>query len=166
MSLSPSRFAAVSLAMLVLTGFRMPAAQSSDGELLYDVRGAFVTAQPDVPSELIAWTDSLVDTSIQATTRSFMLPRAILTVRIGEARHMPVLMGNRYTATVTISVISVLSGEPVAEGAFSTSILRLGKEGAERVLAEKIAARIATEFRLEEPRRSAALTALSGSGRP
>jgi hypothetical protein len=166
MSFSPSRVLAVSLAMLVLTGFRMPVAQPSDGELLYDVRGAFVAAQPDVSSELIAWTDSLVDASIQATTRSFLLPRAILTIRIDETQHTPLLMGNRYSAKVAIRVVSVLSGEPVAEGGFSTSVLRLGKEGAEMVLAQKIAERIAAEFRLEAPRSSAALTALSGDPPP
>jgi hypothetical protein len=156
-----SRIAAVSLAVVLLTGFRMPAKEDVAERMLYDVRGAFVTAQPDISPELIAWTDSLVDASIQATTRSFMLPRTILTVKIGEAKRMPALLGTRYSASVTVKAISVGSGEPVAEGSFETSVLRFGKDGADQVLAEKIADRIASEFHLRDPRRSAVLTALS-----
>jgi hypothetical protein len=156
-----SRIAAVSLAVVLLTGFRMPAKEDAAERMLYDVRGAFVTAQPDISPELIAWTDSLVDASIQATTRSFMLPRTILTVKIGEAKRRPALLGTRYSASVTVKAISVGSGEAIAEGSFETSVLRFGKDGAEKVLAEKIADRIASEFHLKDPRRSAILTALS-----
>lgn len=160
-----SRIAAVSLALVLLTGFRMPEKEDAAERMLYDVRGAFVTAQTDVPPELIAWTDSLVDASIQATTRSFMLPRAILTVKIGEAKRMPALLGTRYSAAVTVKAISVGSGEPIAEGSFNMSVLRFGEEGADRVLAGKIADRIASEFHLKDPRRSAVLTALSENQR-
>lgn len=165
MSFVSSRVVVASLAFVLLTGFRMPEKENAAERMLYDVRGAFVTAQPDVPPDLIAWTDSLVDASIQATTRSFMLPRTILTVRIGEAKRTPALLGTRYSASVTVKAVSVGSGEPIAEGSFEMSVLRFVAEGGNRVLAEKIADRIASEFQLKDPRRSAVLTALSESQR-
>jgi hypothetical protein len=165
MSFSPFRLALAPLAVMMLASFRMPVNEDAAERMLFDVRGAFVTAQPDVPRELIAWTDSLVDASIQSTTRSFMLPRTILTVRIGQAKRTPLLIGNRYSASITVKAISVGSGEPIAEGSFEASVLRFGKDGADMVLAERIAERIASEFRLGEPRRGALVTALSEAAR-
>lgn len=165
MSVNPFRLALAPFAILLLAGFRMPAAEEGGERLLYDVRGAFVTAQAAVPHELIVKTDLLVDTAIQSTSRSMMLPRAILTVRIGETHKIPVLFGNRYSATVTVKVVSVSSGEPVAEGSFETSVLAFGKDVSEAALAEKIADRIASEFSLDAPRRTMA-TALTDSSRP
>ncbi len=165
MSFRPFRIALAPLAVLMLASFRMPATEEAAERPLYDVRGAFVTAQPTVPHELIAKTDILVDAAIRSTSRSIMLPRAILTVRIGEARRRPVLFGSRYSAAVTVKVISVSSGEPVAEGSFEASVLALRGDGTEASLAEKIAGRIADEFSLDPPHRSA-VTALLDGPRP
>lgn len=167
MSLRRFRVAAVlPLAMLMLTGFRMPAAEEQAERMLYDVRGAFVTAQPDVSRDLITGTDILVDSAIRATSRSMMLPRTILTVRLSDTRRSPVLFGHRYSAKVTVKVISVGSGEPVAEGEFETSVMNFGKEPADSPLAEKIATRIASEFQLGRPHRAALLTSLASGATP
>lgn len=153
------------LAVLMLAGFRMPPAEEVAERMLYDVRGAFVTAQPDVPHLLIAQTDILVDAAIRATNRSIMLPRTILTVRIGETKQVPQIFGKRFSASVVVKAISVGSGETVAEGSFETSVRVFGNDGAEASLAERIAERVASEFRLEAPRRSAVVTAFE-SRRP
>lgn len=153
------------LAVLLLASFRMPANEEQAERMLYDVRGAFVTAQPTVSHELIVKTDMLVDNAIRSTSRSIMLPRAILTVRIGEAKKAPVLLGSRYSATVTVKVVSVSSGEPVAEGAFEASVFSFGKDITDAALAERIADRIADEFRLDAPGR-ATVTALVGASGP
>ncbi len=166
MSFRPFQIAVLPLAMLMLTGFRMPDANEDVERLLYDVRGAFVTAQPDISRELITQTDLMVDAAIQATSRSIMLPRTILTVRISRTARLPVLFGNRSTASVTVKVVSVGSGEPVAEGSFDVSALTFGKANADALLAEKIADRIADEFRLQMPRRRAVVTALVESHGP
>jgi hypothetical protein len=166
MSFRLYRLAAVPLTVLTLAGFRMPVDGDMSERLLYDVRGAFVTAQPEVSRDLITRTDLLIDTAIRATTRSVMLPRTILTVRIGEARPSTILFGYRYSATVTVKAISVGSGDPVAEGSFEETSLAFGEQGAVDSLAEKIAGRIASEFRLANPHRAAVLTALVESGRP
>ena len=154
------------LAVLLLASFRMPAAEQISEQLLYDVRGAFVTARPDVSRDLIAQTDILVDAAIRATSRSLLLPRTILTVRIGETTRSPLLFGNRYSATVLVKAIAVGSGEPVAEGGFEASVLTFGRDSADAPLAEKIAERIASEFRLDAPRRGAVVTALVDNPRP
>ncbi len=166
MSLRSLRLVIAPLAILMLAGFRMPVADEETERLLYDVRGAFVTAQPDVSRDLIARTDILVDAAIQATSRSMMLPRTILTVRISQTARAPILFGSRSTASVTVKVVSVGSGDPVAEGSFEVSALAFGKSNADTLLAEKIADRIAGEFRLEMPRRRAVATALVESARP
>lgn len=166
MFLKSVRIIAIPLAVLMLAGFRMPAAEEQAERMLYDVRGAFVTAQPDVPRDLITGTDILVDSAIRATSRSMMLPRTILTVRLSDTRRSPVLFGHRYSARVMVKVISVGSGEPVAEGEFETSVMSFGKEPADSPLAEKIATRIASEFQLGRPHRAALLTSLASGGAP
>jgi len=154
------RLAFILLAALPLTAFRMPDANETREKLLYDVRGAFVTARPDVPKELVIATDMLVDEAIRATVRSTMLPRTIIAVRIDKASHMPFLIGSRHEATVTVQAISVSSGEPIAEGTFKTSIFLLNGQEADRELAGRIADRIAGEFRLDGQHRPAIANAL------
>jgi len=166
MLLRSARIVIIPLAVLMLAGFRMPAAEEQAERVLYDVRGAFVTAQPDVSPNLIAGTDILVDSAIRATSRSIMLPRTILTVRLSDTRRSPVLFGHRYSARVMVKVISVGSGEPVAEGEFETSVMSFGKEPADSPLAEKIATRIASEFQLGRPHRAALLTSLASGSAP
>ncbi|TNM62132.1 hypothetical protein [Aliirhizobium smilacinae] len=165
MSLRPFRIAILPLTMLMLTGFRMPVNGDVSEHMLYDIRGAFVTAQPDVSRDLITRTDLLIDTAIQATTRSIILPRTILTVRIGEARPSPVLFGYRYSARVTVKAVSVTSGEPVAEGSFEATSFAFAEQGAADSLAEKIASQIASEFRLTNPHRATTITAYAESVR-
>jgi hypothetical protein len=135
--------------VLPLAAFRMPSSDQNRQGLIYDVRGAFVTARPDVPRTLVTEVDSLVDVAIRATMRSSILPRTILSVRISEVSGTQVLFGMRQSAKVTVQAISVASGEAVAEGSFTTSVFVFNDHDADRALAEKVAARIAGEFRLD-----------------
>jgi hypothetical protein len=160
MLLLPLRFLLVLLAWLMLAGFRMPAADHDPDGLLYDVRGALVTAQPDVSHVLISQTDTLVDAAIRATSRPVMLPRTILTVRIAETDQQPTLFGSRASATVDVKAISVSSGEPVAEGTFVISVRTMRRDGADAALAQKIAQRIAAEFQLDGQGHGSVVTAL------
>ncbi|WP_105424473.1 hypothetical protein [Neorhizobium tomejilense] len=155
-----SRFCLIALTALPLMSFRLEQANTAQEKLFYDVRGAFVTARPDVPKELVIATDMLVDEAIRATVRSIALPRTIISVRIDEMSHMPMLIGSRHEAKVTVQAISVNSGEPIARGTFKTSIYLLDGDTADRDLAEKIADRISSEFRLDGQRRPTMATAL------
>ncbi|MBW6424715.1 hypothetical protein KX729_24995 [Rhizobium sp. XQZ8] len=144
--------AIILLAALPLMAFRMPAASESGEKMLYDVRGAFVTARPDVPQGLVIQIDLLMDVAIRSTVRQKLLPRAILSVRIEETSHTPLMIGSRHAAKVTVKAISVSSGEPIAEGTFRTSVFLLNGEEADKGLAEKVADRISSEFRLLDGR--------------
>lgn len=147
--------------VLPLAAFRMPGSSQERQGLVYDVRGAFVTARPDVPRGLVTEIDSLVDVAIQATLRSSILPRTILAVRIGETSDLPVLFGTRRSAKVTVQAISVATGDAVAQGSFTASLFVFDNQGGDRALAEKIAARIADEFRLDSARHRTLATALT-----
>jgi hypothetical protein len=155
------RLALIILTAMPLAAFRMPVSSNARETLLYDVRGAFVTARPNVPQGLVIATDMLVDEAIRLTTRAAMLPRTIISVRIENAVHIPLLIGTRHEAKVTVQAISVGSGEPVAVGSFQASVFLFGNEDAEKALAEKIADRIATEFRLNGGRPSTIASALT-----
>jgi hypothetical protein len=144
--------AVIVLATLPLMAFRMPEATDAGEKMLYDVRGAFVTARPSVPQGLVIAIDLLMDESIRSTVRSTLLPRTILSVRIEETSHSRLMIGNRHEARVTVKAISVASGEPLAEGTFITSVFMLNSGGPDRELAQKIAERIASEFRLQDGR--------------
>jgi hypothetical protein len=135
--------------ILPLAAFRMPSSDQNRQGLIYDVRGAFVTAKADVPQALVTEVDSLVDVAIRATLRSSILPRTILSVRISDVSGTSVLFGTRHSAKVTVQAISVASGEPVAEGSFTTSVFMFDPHGADRALAEKVAERVAGEFHLD-----------------
>jgi len=144
--------ALIVLASLPLMAFRMPAASESGDKMLYDVRGAFVTARPNVPQGLVIQIDLLMDVAIRSTVRQKLLPRTILSVRIEETSHTPLMIGSRHQAKVTVKAISVASGEPIAQGTFSTSVFLLNGEEADKGLAEKIADKISSEFRLQDGR--------------
>lgn len=154
------RVAVLFVSWLLLSSFRMTAADQPSEPLLYDVRGAFVTARADVSPGLIARTDRLVDAAIRSTIRQKALPRTILTVRISEAGYLPLVVGARFRAKVTIEATAVGNGERIATGGFSVSTFALDSEHADARLAERIAERIAREFRLQNGGPSTLATAL------
>ncbi len=142
------RILAILLSIAPLAAFRMPAADEAREKLVYDVRGAFVTAPAEVPQGLVLATDMLVDASIRATVRSTMVPRTIISVRIEETSEVAFLIGSRHLARVTVKAISVATGDAVAEGTFTASVFLLSQDDPDRQLAKDIADRIATAFRL------------------
>ncbi|MFN7102563.1 MAG: hypothetical protein ACK4N1_08040, partial [Pseudorhizobium sp.] len=109
----------------LLMSFRLETAARVPETLLYDVRGAFVAARPDVPSVLVAETDRLVNEAIVSTFRQRVLPRTILTLRIEQHSKLPVLLGGKREATVAVKAIAVANGEVIAEGTFSVSVYSL-----------------------------------------
>jgi hypothetical protein len=145
---------------LSLTGFRMPVKSDGRDKLLYDVRGAFVTARPEISQSLVIATDMLVDEAIRSTLRPTILTRTIIVIRIDKTLHVPLLVGTRHEARVTVQAVAVGDGEPVAEGSFNASIYLFGKEDGDQALAQKIASRIVSEFKLDGPRHSTLASAL------
>jgi hypothetical protein len=143
------RLALVLAATLPLMAFRMPTSDSGLPKLLYDVRGAVVMGDDQsIPKALVTSADRQIDHAIRQTMRSLVLPRTIISVRIGKIAEVPLLIGTRYVTTINVQAISVDSGEPIAEGSFKASAFLFSSEAAEAVLATRISERIANEFRL------------------
>ncbi|MGI2031892.1 hypothetical protein ACRQ1B_05810 [Rhizobium panacihumi] len=161
---SACRLLIVVSAALPLMSFSMKTAENTRGSgPLYDVRGAFVAAKPDIPAGLIAGTDRRIDAAIRSTVRSMSLPRAILTVRITRAAGLPILFGRRHEAKVTVDATSVTTGERIASATFTVSTTVFGKDnGGEDALAARIADRVAAEFKLNGGRQTTIASALAG----
>lgn len=161
---SACRLLVISAAVLPLMSFSMKTAENTRANgPVYDVRGSFVAAKPDIPAALVAGTDRRVDAAIRATVRSMSLPRAILTVRITRAGGLPILFGRRHEAKVTVDATSVTTGERIASATFTVSTTVFGKDNSvEDALAAKIADRIAAEFKLDGGRPTTIASALAG----
>ncbi|KQZ54984.1 hypothetical protein ASD54_06740 [Rhizobium sp. Root149] len=149
------------LAWLTLSSFRLaPGDRPPEMAVLYDVRGAFVSAPPTVSRRLVTETDRLVDEAIRATFRATLLPRAVLTVRIIEVKRQEYIVGGRFSADVSVDATAVGNGEKIAAGVFSVSSFSLHPEYGDVALARRIADRISFEFRLQETGPSTLATAL------
>lgn len=161
MNISLVRFSLLVLAWLFLSSFRLATEdRPTEAAVLYDVRGAFVSAPPAVSRRLVAETDRLVDEAIRATFRATLLPRAILTIRIVEVKRHDYLVGGRFSAKVSVDATAVGNGEKIAAGIFTVSSFALHAEYGDNALARRIADRITFEFRLEDTGPSTLATAL------
>lgn len=156
-----ARFSFFVLAWLILSSFRIaPETRNADLPLMYDVRGAFVSASPSISPRLVAETNNLVDAAIRATFRKTLLPRTILTIRILGTSRTQYLVGTRYSATISVDATAVGNGEKVAAGKFEVSSFNLNNSHSEQALARRIAERVAEEFRLNDAAPSTLATAL------
>jgi hypothetical protein len=150
----------IAIAAVALMSFRLERAGGEREALLYDVRAAFVAAWGDVPHPLVARTDRLVNEAILSTVRTVPLPRAVLTVRINAVHSIPVIVGTRRSATVTVKAVGVASGEVIAEGTFDVSAHAVRAAAINEHLAARIAERIGREFKLGRGRSTSLATAL------
>ncbi len=154
------RISILTISWLALAGFRLAGHDQPADPLLYDVRGAFVTAKPEISPALVAGVDRLVDDAIRATFRRKALPRAVLTVRIVEADYLPLVVGARFRVMVSVEATAVGTGEKIAAGGFTISAFALDAVHADSRLADRIADRVAREFRLNGTRPSTLANAL------
>lgn len=156
-----ARFSLIVLAWLILSSFRIaPEMRTADLPIMYDVRGAFVSAPPSVSRTLVAETGNMVDAAIRATFRKTLLPRTILTIRILATNRTTYVVGTRYSATISVDATAVGNGEKVATGRFEVSAFNFNDSHSDVALARKIAERLAEEFRLEDSAPSTLATAL------
>ncbi|MFD1744401.1 hypothetical protein ACFSE1_02905 [Rhizobium helianthi] len=156
-----ARFSYLVLAWLILSSFRIgPQAHAPEMPLLYDVRGAFVSAPASVSPRLVSEIDTRLHASIRATFRKTLLPRTIITVRIFDVRHEKFLVGGLASARISVEATAVGNGEKIAAGGFNVSAYSLSATSGESLLAKRIAERVATEFRLEDAGSSTLATAL------
>ncbi|MES5096920.1 hypothetical protein ABUK73_01685 [Agrobacterium sp. BA1120] len=148
---SLKRLGIILLASLALMSFRLEP-ETSDGErLLYDVRGAFVAARPDISAELMQSIQYQMSNAIKSTTRDRTRPRVVLTIRLISVTKGSFIFGERASARVVVRAAAVQTGEVVAESAFTANILGIDKSAIEQELAYGIAERVIAEFRLNRP---------------
>ena len=154
------RIGVLLLACLMLMSFKLEPVNEKADRLIYDVRGAFVAAKPDVSHGLMQIIHEQVSDAIAATTRERMRPRVVLTIRLASVNQFPFLFGQKATARVIVRAASVSTGEVIAEAKFTATIVGLDRSALENELAYGVADRVIREFRLERPAPTSLATAL------
>jgi hypothetical protein len=104
---------------LALMSFRLMPDDADKNRLVYDVRGAFVAAQPEISHRLMQMVHSYVSESIDVTSRATVRPRVVLTIRLASVKKEPFLLGARSSARVVVRAASVTTGEVIAEARFT-----------------------------------------------
>jgi hypothetical protein len=150
----------VFIASIALMSFRLVPEDGQGDRLLYDVRGAFVAAQPDVSPRLMQMVHEQVSNAIGTTMRHSVRPRVVLTIRLASVSQTPVFFANRASARVIVRAAAVASGEVIAEAKFTATIFGLDAAKIEDDLAYGIAQRVIKEFQLDRPAPSTLATAL------
>ncbi|WP_284777552.1 hypothetical protein [Agrobacterium sp. lyk4-40-TYG-31] len=148
---SLQRLGIIMLASLALMSFRLEPKSGEGERLLYDVRGAFVAARPDISAELMQSIQYHMSNAIKATTRDRTRPRVVLTIRVISVTKGPFIFGERASARVVVRAAAVQTGEVIAESAFTANILGIEKSAIEQELAFGIAERVIAEFHLNRP---------------
>lgn len=154
------RSGAFLLCCMVLMSFRLMPDDGDKNRLIYDVRGAFVAAQPDVPHRLMQLVHSYVSDAIDVTNRAKVRPRVVLTIRLVSVKREPFLLGARSSARVVVRAASVTTGEVIAEAKFTATVYGLDNESLEGDLAYGVASRVIQEFQLTKPGPATLATAL------
>lgn len=145
---------------LALMSFRLMPDDADKNRLVYDVRGAFVAAQPEISHRLMQLVHSYVSESIDVTSRATVRPRVVLTIRLASVKKEPFLLGARSSARVVVRAASVTTGEVIAEAKFTATVYGLDKDGLEGDLAYGVASRVIQEFQLAKPAPATLATAL------
>ncbi|NTJ42351.1 hypothetical protein G6L28_07015 [Agrobacterium larrymoorei] len=157
------RLGTIALACLALMSFKLGPETTGGEKLIYDVRGAFVAARPDISPDLMQSIHYQISNAIEATTRGKIRPRVVLTIRLVSVAKNSMLVGERASARVIVRAAAVQSGEVIAETKFTATVVSLDKSSIEQDLASGIAERVISEFRLNRPSPSTLATALFAS---
>ncbi len=146
---SLQRLGIIMLASLALMSFRLEPKAGEGERLLYDVRGAFVAARPDISPELMQSIHYQMSNAIKSTTRDKTRPRVVLTIRLISVDRGSFMFGERASARVVVRAAAVQTGEVVAETKFTATIIGIDKAAIDHELATGIVDRVLTEFRLD-----------------
>jgi len=148
------------LACFTLMSFRLEPEATNTDRLLYDVRGAFVAARPDVAPALMQSIHAQVQNAIKTTARGEIRPRVVLTIRLASVTRGPFLFGERASARVIVRAAAVATGEVIAEAKFTATVVSFDNQSIEQELAYGVAERVIREFRLSRPGPTTLATAL------
>lgn len=154
------RFGMVLLASLALMSFRLGPETGERDRLIYDVRGAFVAARPDVSPELMQSIHYQVANAINDTVRVRARPRVVLTIRLESYSKGSLLLGQRASVKAVVRAAAVQTGEVIAEAKFTVTAIGIDASSIERDLAFGVAERVISEFKLNRTAPSTLATAL------
>ncbi len=154
------RLGIVVLACFTLMSFRLEPEATNADRLLYDVRGAFVAARPDIAPALMQSIHAQLQNAIKTTARGEIRPRVVLTIRLASVTRGPFLFGERASARVIVRAAAVATGEVIAEAKFTATVVSFDNQSIEQDLAYGVAERVIREFRLSRPGPTTLATAL------
>jgi len=115
---------------------------------VYDVRSAVVLGGPGIPAPVLSGVSDRVNAAINATVRTEVYPRVVLTIRVVSVIKGQGFDKNRNVAKITANAASVDDGSVIGVSAFDVSSFANDPAMADQILAEDIAARIRSAFQL------------------
>ncbi|WP_199629593.1 hypothetical protein [Rhizobium sp. OAE497] len=115
---------------------------------IYDVRSAVVLGGVGVPPAVLSGISDRVNAAINATVRTDVYPRVVLTIRIVSVTKGQGFDKNRNVAKITADAASVDDGSVIGVSAFDVSSFANDPAMADQILAEDISARIRSAFQL------------------
>lgn len=119
---------------------------------VYDVRSAVVVSPQKIPPAILAGVGDRVNSAINATVRTDVYPRVVLTIRILSVEKGQGIEKSRNVAKVSIDAASVEDGSVIAVSSFEVTSFSNSPAAADEILAEDIAARIRSAFSLSAGR--------------
>ena len=119
---------------------------------IYDVRSAVVVSPQKISPTILAGVGDRVNAAINATVRTEVYPRVVLTIRILSVETGQGFDKSRNVAKVSIDAASVDDGSVIAVSSFEVTSFSGNPAAADEILAEDIAARIRSAFSLRAGR--------------
>jgi len=119
---------------------------------IYDVRSAVVVSPQKIPATILSGVGDRVNAAINATVRTEVYPRVVLTIRILYVEKGQGLDKSRNVAKVSIDAASVDDGSVIAVTSFEVTSFSSNPATADEIMAEDIAARIRSTFSLRAGR--------------
>lgn len=115
---------------------------------IYDVRSVVVLSGPKVPGAVLAGVGDRINKAINATVRTEVYPRVVLTIRIVSVEGAQGYDKSQTSAKVTVDAASVDDGTVIAVSSFEVLSRSNSSASANEILAENISARIRSIFTL------------------
>ncbi|KQV27783.1 hypothetical protein ASC97_05255 [Rhizobium sp. Root1203] len=115
---------------------------------VYDVRNVVVLAGPNIPAAVLAGVGDRVNKAINATVRTEVYPRVVLTIRVLSVQNDQGYDKKHSVAKVTVDAASVDDGTVIAVSSFEVNSKSNSADASDEILAEDISARIRSIFSL------------------
>jgi hypothetical protein len=115
---------------------------------VYDIRSAVVLSGPKVPPVVLSGVGDRVNKAINATVRTEVYPRVVLTIRILQVDRDQGYDKSQTSAKVTVDAASVDDGTVIAVSSFTVLSRSNNADASDEILAENISARIRSIFTL------------------